>query len=55
MAKKLKLNLEWKGQGINEVAIDKKNNKIVIDVNKKFLDIHKFNILKEITKNQRLF
>ena len=36
VAKKLKLNLEWKGQGINEVAIDKKNNKIVIDVNKKF-------------------
>ena len=36
VAKKLKLNLEWKSQGINEVAIDKKNNKIVIDVNKKF-------------------
>ena len=36
VAKKLKFNLEWKGQGIKEVAIDKKSKKIIIDINKKF-------------------
>ncbi len=36
VAKKLKFNLQWKGQGIKEVAIDKRSKKIIIDINKKF-------------------
>ena len=30
VAKKLKLNLEWKGQGINEVAIIRKITKLLL-------------------------
>ena len=35
-AKKLNINLVWKGKGINEIGIDKNSNKIIIEINKKY-------------------
>ena len=36
VCKKLSLNILWKGKGINEKAILKNNNKIIIECNKKY-------------------
>ena len=36
VCKKLSLNILWKGKGLNEKAILKNNNKIIIECNKKY-------------------
>ena len=54
VAKKLKFNLEWKGQGIKEVAIDKKNKKIIIDINKKFFRPSEVEYLKGNFKKAKI-
>jgi GDPmannose 4,6-dehydratase len=35
-AKKIDINLVWRGRELNEVGIDKKTNKIIISINKKY-------------------
>ena len=35
-AKILNINLKWQGKGLNEVAINKDNNKIIISIDKKY-------------------
>ena len=35
-AKKIDIDLVWRGKGLNEVGIDKKTNKIIIKINKKY-------------------
>ena len=35
-AKILNINLKWQGKGLNEVAINKNNNKIIISIDKKY-------------------
>ena len=36
-AKKLSLNIKWKGKGINEKAINIKTGKVIVDLDKKYL------------------
>lgn len=49
--KHLNIRYQWEGTGINEVCIDKKNNKIFIRINKKFYRPTEVNFLKaDITK-----
>ena len=46
VAKKLKLRIKWRGKGINEKAINLDNNKIVIDIDKKFFRPTEVDFLK---------
>ena len=43
-------DLIWKGQGINEKAYDKKNNKLIIKIDKKFFRPTEVNYLFGNTK-----
>tara|TARA_B110000483_G_C18112665_1_gene510369 strand:+ start:233 stop:1282 length:1050 start_codon:yes stop_codon:yes gene_type:complete len=50
------ITIIWKGSGINEVGVDKLNNKILIKIDKRYLrpnEIH--NLLGDSTKAQRHF
>ena len=35
-AKKLDINLKWSGKGLNEKGIDKKTNKVIIEIDRKY-------------------
>ena len=35
-AKKLDIDLIWRGNGLNEIGIDKRTNKIIIEIDKKY-------------------
>jgi GDPmannose 4,6-dehydratase len=35
-AKKLNINIIWSGKGLNEIGVDKKTNKIIIEIDKKY-------------------
>ncbi len=55
VAKKLKLRIKWRGKGINEKAINLDNNKIVIDIDKKFFRPTEVDFLKgDFSKAKRL-
>jgi GDPmannose 4,6-dehydratase len=46
VAKKLKINLKWRGKGLKEVGVDKKTSKIIIDLNQKHLRPSEVDFLK---------
>ena len=35
VSKKLKINLKWKGKGINEIGYNSNNGKVIVDLSKK--------------------
>ena len=45
-AKYLNIDLKWKGKGLNEQGIDKKNNNIIIKINPKYYRPTEVNYLK---------
>ena len=45
-AKKLSMNIIWKGKGLNEKAYDRNTGKIIIDLDKKFLRPTEVDFLK---------
>ncbi len=36
VAKKLNIKIDWRGEGLNEVGINKDNNKVIIKIDKKY-------------------
>ena len=46
VAKKLSINLKWVGKGINEKAVDKETNKIIVDIDKKYFRPSEVDFLK---------
>ena len=55
VAKKLDINLIWKGKGINEKGFEKESGKILIDLNKKYLRPSEVDFLKgDFSKARRL-
>ena len=45
-AKKLDINIIWKNKGINEIAIDKNSQKIIIKIDKKYFRPGEVDFLK---------
>jgi len=45
VAKKLKLNLSWRGKGLSEVGINIDTNKIIIEIDKKYIRPNEVNTL----------
>ena len=55
VAKKLSINLKWVGIGINEKAVDKETNKIIVDIDKKYFRPSEVDFLKgNYSKAKRL-
>ena len=54
-AKKLKIDLIWKNKGLKEVGIDKKNNQIIINIDKRYFRPGEVDFLKgDYNKAKRL-
>ena len=54
-AKKLEIDLIWKNKGLNEVGVDRKNNKIIINIDKRYFRPGEVDFLKgDYKKAKRL-
>ena len=54
-AKKLEIDLIWKNKGLNEVGVDRKNNKIIINIDKRYFRPGEVDFLKgDYKKPKRL-
>jgi len=54
-AKQLKLNIVWRGKGLNEVGINKADNKVIIKINKKyFRETEVENLIGNYNKARRI-